>query len=344
MGFAARTINKLASFAFCISLFAFAATAQSTDQNFPTPLTTNEIEGQIKARDMGDPRATTYFYAFEGGQGDIFINVVAKNFSGDIDVFTVEGMTPLTKVVLYAEADRSETGRLIYLRKPEQLLLRIQGRTPNDDPATFRIKFGGSFIALAPQKIQEAPTVVRAPTDEPGIKVNSAGRIVAVVPKPKPTPKPEEPKPEPPVVAKAEPAPDKSVNKSVVHAPTVPTIGNLKRSASKRPSAAPKKTTEESERTAPAKKSAPPASVGGKAAKPKATPTSNPVAKPPESKPADALASIRLVIQMKDGTTFWFSMNEVVKFTVDKGVMTVIAKNGSITRYNILDVEKTTIQ
>ena len=42
--------------------------------------------------------------------------------------------------------------------------------------------------------------------------------------------------------------------------------------------------------------------------------------------------------------TFWMPMNEVPKFTVDKGVMTVIAKNGNITRYNILDVEKMTIQ
>ena len=61
-------------------------------------------------------------------------------------------------------------------------------------------------------------------------------------------------------------------------------------------------------------------------------------------KPVDPLANVRLVIQMKDGTTFWMPMNDVVKFTVDKGVMTVIAKNGSTTRYNILDVEKTTIQ
>src|SRR5436190_4724984 len=187
MGFANRNVNQLAFFAFCVSLFTFAAAAQSTDQNFPTPLTTNEIDGTVKARDMGDPRATTYFYAFDGGQGDLFINVVAKNFTGDIDIFTVDGMTPLTKMVVYADADPSETGRLVYLRKPEQLLLRIQGRTPNDDPATFRIKFGGSVIALAPQKQAAEPTVAGTDPNSPGVKVNSAGRIVAVVPKPKPT-------------------------------------------------------------------------------------------------------------------------------------------------------------
>ena len=70
--------------------------AQSTDQNFPTPITKNEITGSIRARDIGDARVTSFFYIFEGSQGDIFINVVAKNFSGDIDVFTercIKGIT-----------------------------------------------------------------------------------------------------------------------------------------------------------------------------------------------------------------------------------------------------------
>src|SRR6187549_3030880 len=91
-----------------ISLLAFLlplmAAAQSSDQNFPTPLTTNEVSGTIKARDMGDARLTTYFFAFDGGQGDMFINVVTQNFSGDIDVFTADAMLPLAKMVMYADA------------------------------------------------------------------------------------------------------------------------------------------------------------------------------------------------------------------------------------------------
>ena len=38
---------------------AGAAAAQSTNQNFPTPITSNEIEGTIKARDVGDARLTS---------------------------------------------------------------------------------------------------------------------------------------------------------------------------------------------------------------------------------------------------------------------------------------------
>jgi len=50
------------------------------------------------------------------------------------------------------------------------------------------------------------------------------------------------------------------------------------------------------------------------------------------------------VIEMKDGKVVWRPMNEVLKFSVDKGVLTVIAKDGTITRYSIFDVAKVTIQ
>src|SRR5438552_821087 len=87
----------------CFAAFSLEAPAQSSDQNFPTPVTSNELSGVIKARDIGDPRLTTYYYAFDGRQGDIFINVVTKNLSGDIDIFTAEGLRPLTKMVIYAD-------------------------------------------------------------------------------------------------------------------------------------------------------------------------------------------------------------------------------------------------
>src|SRR5437870_11422890 len=84
--------------------FGYAAGifAQSSDQNYPTPITSTEIAATIKARDMGDARLTTHFYAFSGDQGDIFVSVVTKNFSGDIDIFLVDGLRPLTKMVIYA--------------------------------------------------------------------------------------------------------------------------------------------------------------------------------------------------------------------------------------------------
>src|SRR5438552_9334273 len=176
--FGTRILKSLA-FAFLTLVPAWNMSAQSSDQNFPTAVTSNEIAGTIRARDIGDARLTTYFYAFNGTQGDIFINVVTRNFSGDIDIYFLDGLKPLTKMVIYADANLNETGRLIYLRKPEKLLLRIEGRPPGDDPATFRIKFGGSFVALNPRSKDGAQTAPKiAARDDNGTKVNSAGAII----------------------------------------------------------------------------------------------------------------------------------------------------------------------
>ena len=56
------------------------------------------------------------------------------------------------------------------------------------------------------------------------------------------------------------------------------------------------------------------------------------------------LENIRLVVLLKDGGRIERPMSEVVKFGVEKGILTIINKNGSISRYSILDVEKVTIQ
>lgn len=174
-----------------LSLLTFAATGlgQSSEQTFPTAVTSKEIVGQIKSRDIGDSRLTTYFYAFDGVQGDVFINVVTKNFNGDIDIFTADNMRPLTKMVIYADNGLNETGRLIYLRKSEHLLLRIEGRSLNDDSATYRIKFAGTFVALAAQKVDQAPVIERIGSgDKTGSKVNSVGTIIEVKPTQPPQP------------------------------------------------------------------------------------------------------------------------------------------------------------
>ena len=162
----------------CFTL-AGAGLSQSTEQNNPTPITSNVLSGQIKARDIGDSRLTTYYFVFNGNRGDVFINVVTSNFNGDIDIFTVDALKPKTKITVYADSADNETGRVIYMRKPELLLMRIQGRTPNDDPANYQIKFAGSFgpaSAIASNSDSELPTVdVKS---EGTVRVNSVGTII----------------------------------------------------------------------------------------------------------------------------------------------------------------------
>ena len=313
-------IYRIFSLALGVLILVAAGCAQSRDQNFPTAIAANEISGTVNARDIGDSRVTSYYYAFQGNQGDVFINVVTKNLTGDIDIFTQDGLKTLTKIIVFADPGLNETGRLIYLRKEEKLLLRIQGRTPNDDPATFKIKFGGSFVAIKGAKEEAAPTIEPA-ADKSQTVVNSVGTIVEIKPK-------SQPLKELPQTAKE--AEIKKVEKTAKAA-------EVKEKSA--PSTAPKKPevvigelSEELPKTAKKtnSKSVDPPKATTKPAR--------------EEKKPDPLASIRLLIQMKDGSVIERPMSEVLKFSVDKGVLTVISKSGSISKFSIFDVEKVTIE
>lgn len=345
-------MDRLFNFAvFIACAFIFlgpqAARAQSTSQDFPTFVTTNEVSGFIKARDVGDSRLTSFFYALEGGQGDLFVNIVTKNFTGDIDIWSAAGLKPLTKVVVYADFAESETGRVIYLRKPEKMILRVQGRTPGDEPAVFRIKFAGSFIASAEPATPDEPSLPKVtPGNESGIRVNSVGTIVEVLPKPKPSPKetiakileskrdvPEKTEP----AAKGEETVKASEAAAAIEEKKVEVVvsDNLSKTETVTPSTK-AKTTRPSSRTRRTKRVA--------AAKEKPKDSAAALDENTKPKPIDPLASIYLVIEFKDGKTISRPMSEVFRFSVDKGVLTVVSKDGSIGRYSIFDVAKVTIE
>ncbi|MCC7308368.1 MAG: hypothetical protein IT173_12440 [Acidobacteria bacterium] len=353
---------------------------QSNSQDFPTAITSNEISGTINARDLGDSRLTTYYYALGAEQGDLFINLVTRNFTGDIDVFTASGLRPVTKIVVYADYGEAETGRAVYLRKPERLLLRVQGRTPNDDPATFRLKFAGSFAALRVDDVPNAPEMPKvAGVERGGIRVTSAGTII-------PTRRPE---PEVTVAksdAKTEDQPenkpqrtteqqDKPVDAEIAERKPEVVVSDPIKATEK-----PKTTTagrtasaasRQSKRMGPPRKDA--EKPDDKTVAEKAEPNAKTEKAPPkvavvekqkrdrspgfrtltdkddlpktsvEAK-RDPLESINLVIRFKDGSSLEKKMNEVFKFSVDKGVLTVILKDGSISRYSIVDVARLTIE
>jgi hypothetical protein len=346
-----RLLFCILHFAFCVSV----ASAQSTNQNFPTPVTSNEISGAIRARDLGDARLTSYFYAFNGNQGDIFINVVTKNLDGDIDVFTADNLRPLTKIRVYSDNPDSETGRVIYLRQPQKLILRIEGRTPTDDPASFRIKFAGSFQALeAVAETDESKQPEVKSNEETDVRVNSVGTIIEVKPKPKPTPKPttarvekEEPprsdekpdKKETETAKKDEPEEEKEIKK-----PEVVVTDNLPVKKDENEIKPDEKTaTDET----PKKTPTPRKTVKPKPARPQPAPKTKPA---PEKNPEVAavepalLENIRLVVDFKDGRKIERPMSEILKFGVDKGILTIISKDGSIGRYSILDIAKITVE
>ena len=316
---------------FCLFVLVSFAFSQSTSQDFPTAVTTNEIDGTINARDIGDSRLTTYFYTFNGTQGDLFINVTSQNFNGDIDVFTADGLNPVTKIVMYADSSVNETGRVVYLRKPEKLILRVQGRTPGDDPATFRIKFAGSFQAAVDTGREEPALPKVTAENDTGVKVNSVGTIVEAPKKTEVAKANEEPpaveekkaEEEKPAEAKEEAAENEGKKVEVVITDNTKPETTAKKAPPRRVTR-PRRTPPK--RTTTAAKAAPPENS------------------PPKEKAADPLENVHLIIEFKDGKRIERKMSEVLRFTVDKGILTVISKNGTIGRYNILDIVRTVIE
>src|SRR5437763_8062184 len=190
------------SFIVALVLFlASSAAAQSQDPNAPSPVRSSTLTGRIAARDLGDARLTDHYYTFTGTPGDLLITVQSTNLNGDVDVFTATTLRPLLKITLYSEVT-APIVKGIYLRKREDLILRVEARSPNDDEGTYRLSFGGSFepIVGGPEIAEtETPATETPATGRKTKRVNSVGATVeeptppattevAVAPTPTPEP------------------------------------------------------------------------------------------------------------------------------------------------------------
>jgi hypothetical protein len=284
--------------------------AQSLDPNAPSPVRINTVTGHIAARDLGDSRLTDHYYAFTGTPGDLLITVQSQNLNGDIDVFTAGTLRPLLKLTLYAESTTPVT-KGIYLRKREDLILRVEARSPNDDEGTYRLFFGGSFepIAGGPDTTEtETPEPAKTETSATGRKtkrVSSVGATIA--------------EPEPPVTeVAATPTPEPAPEAKPVESPT---------RAVEKPA--------ETENVKPA----PPRNARTRRPSTRRTPVpvEQPKAEPvPETGP-------RLVIETTDGTLINRSMSSVRRVTVERGQVVVLGIDGKIDRFLLADVVRVSI-
>ncbi len=171
--------------------------AQSLDITAPSPVRTNDLVGEITARDIGDSRLTNHYYAFAARPGDLTLTVESRNLNGDVDVFTAGSLRPLLKFTVYAEVPTSIT-RTVFLRRREDLILRVQARSPNDDEGIYHVRFGGTFEPLPGTLLAEsdpAETERSALSERTGKRVTSVGARI------------EEPPPSPEEVATATPEP-----------------------------------------------------------------------------------------------------------------------------------------
>ncbi len=313
--------------------FAFSSNilAQSTDQNAPTPLTTDEIRGQIKARDIGDARLTTYYFAFNGDRGDVFLNVVTRNLNGNIDVFTADTLQPRTRITLYADTSATETGRIVYMRQPEKLILRVQGRTPNDDPATFQIKFAGSFVPLSPVGLAETEALPEVEIDRKGtVRVNSVGTIIE-------EPKTETSEETDSVLGRDRVSETENSDKTEIPRTFDPTKKSGI-STSKDISASESSETTETDVTINIEEQPKKSSAIVRIEK------SEEDAESIEAEEeAKRLSKISLKLKLKNGGRFERPMNEVITVNVIKAVLTIVTTDGKIHEFSIFEVSKMTI-
>ncbi|HZE68964.1 MAG TPA: hypothetical protein VE135_05475 [Pyrinomonadaceae bacterium] len=375
-----NTLLRTVVLVICVLVFCPCFRAQSLDARSPSPVRSNEIVGRIAARDLGDSRLTDHFYAFTGTPGDLLITIEAQNLNGDIDVFTAGSLRPVLKVALYAEAGLP-VAKSVYLRQREDLILRVEARSPNDDDGIYHIRFGGSFepIAGAVEAAEEANATPETPGQpRRGKRVSSVGaRIneppppveVAAAPTPEPTPAatPEEPKTE----LKAEAPAEKSPGSTAARSRPAPRRSSRSKTRTSEATATKTeteavepKTSEEanSPETAAAPGESEPAPKSNTSGKGRSsTRKSADVSKaresdstPPEvrtSKRApdvskdstEAHGEPKLIIEMMDGSRIERLMSEIRRVTLESGQIVVTGTDGNVERVRLARVLRMSI-
>jgi hypothetical protein len=328
-------VSKPGSCLFLLLLTATVTFAQSVDVGSPTPVRSNTVTGRIVARDLGDSRLTDHYYALTGTPGDLLITIQSTNLNGDLDVFTAVTLRPLLKLSLYAESAAPVT-KGIYLRKREDLILRVEARSPNDDPGTYRLYFGGSFEPLpGGPDIAEAEAEPSPEKTEPtvaGRKTKRVSSVGARIEEPEPpvtetvaaAPTPE-PKPEPTPEAKPveTPSPVVTEKPATAETETARTTTPPRNTRGRRPP---------SRRQPPPPKETPPAEEETKRA------TEETTAKPaPEPEPEPEVGP-RLIIETNDGTLINRSMSTVKRVTIENGQVVVTGKDGKISRTLLVNI------
>jgi len=325
----------LLSISFCFAM-STTATAQSSDQALPTAVLTNEISGTIPALDLGDPRLTQHYYAFEATPGDLLITVNTRNLNGDVDVFTAVTFRPLTKISIYANTIPPEVTKSLYFRTRQILILRIEARTPNDDAGAYRITFGGAFQAFS-GGISVAETADTSTETEEAAgdrKTKRLSSVGATLPEPPAEAKPEETKATE-IVAEKPPEEKPATTKPAPKPRTTRTTPP--RSARTRPTRTPRTKPAQTETAKTTEETKPGTTEGEEKSGEKPT-TEQPAAS--QEVPAGA----HLIIEEKDGTRIDRPMSTVRRVVIEGNTIVVILKTGRVERYAMANVARMAIE
>ncbi len=328
-----------------------SAAAQSTDQSLPTPVLSNEINDRIAALDLGDPRLTRHFYAFEGVPGDLLVTLRSHNLNGDIDIFTAVTFRPIMKITMYAggNALSPEVTRGFYLRSRQVLILRVEARSPNDEAGTYQIHFSGAYepfsggIPVAEESTEQSTEAARIGGGD-RTRLSSVGARIE----------------EPPSDTAAKPA-EKTAGETASTAPSAAKAtkprsartpparaarGRPARSTRAKPASTGSEVKTEPAKTEPAKTETPEEKKEPVPGEEKAAATEKPSTpdKPVAQEPVIPKPGARLIIEETDGTKIDRPMSTVRRVVVEGGTIVIVLKTGRIERVPMSVVAKMSIE
>ncbi len=330
----------------CFCLLGTLANGQSLDMATPALVRGDQVAGTILARDLGDSRLTDHFFTFVGTPGDLLITVETRNLNGDVDVFTVTGMRPLLKFTVY-EGSAPVITKSIYLRKRENLILRVEARTPNDDEGTYRIKFSGSFEAGAGPlgENDREPSVSdknangelsTSKTGKKGRRVSSVGARIDE-PQSTETAEAKTAEPEAPETSAKEVTAPKSTTRTARGRSTSRPPANSRTRKPSEPKAKPQTETGENTTAETKEAEAKPAPRRRSGKRPTTARTVEPTA------PAEPESGPRLVIETSDGTLINRFMSSIRRVTVENGQVVVVGKDGKVDRFQLANIVRMSV-
>lgn len=361
-----------------LMIAAASARAQSLDLSAPAPLASNDATGHVQPLDVGDARLTRHYYIFTGGPGDLLLKVESANLDGDVDLFSAVGLRPLLKISMLGVSSGdaiTNTSKSVFLRREEAVILRIEARATGDQEGTYHISFTGPFKAAAnpSSETQQAPTVSNTTNNRNNTsrRVNSIGARIE-----------EPPVPVAPVTASApddgdtpnsSTAPVKESAGAKIAARKKPIAATASDTAPRRAPKTDGASTTASRRRAGAKANAaarrqtPPPTIAKdddstaatketiarpgtgeppvrvQPARP-ARPTRPTAAAAPKKQDVMQLPSARLIVEMRDGERIERLMSDVRRLTVEKGVLVIVAMDGTAQRRAMMGVLKVSIE
>ncbi len=338
---------RLTLAAFALMLLLIHAQAQSSEIEYPTPVRSNEIEGVIAPRDIGDARLTRHFYSFTGTNGDLTITVEYTNLDGTVDVFAMPDLRTMSTIRMLADVQATTTSKTFYLRQQESLILRVEARTPNDLEGRYRIRFSGAFAPIVGEVQQPEPVATAESRDPNARRVNSAGaRIEEPRQETTATAAPTEtPARQPETVTNAEPSapatpkPSRTATRTPRRTSTSRTSRTPRRAPSTQPSSTTSSEGTASAETAPATTTAAPARTSSARRRSPARATRPQPEAVPQPEP-----TTRLIIETRDGTRIEHFMNTVRRVTIENNMVVVVLNDGTTQRQPLANILRMTIE